>query len=298
MFKLVAFMITSTIAFGVGGSTGRHAKHRMGTINDVPVIQAPGELKVLAEGFHSPVMNSFVAVARDSETYAILLKWDSNLPHLDEGFFKTNVIVAVFLGQRNTGGYKIQITREASGDIRIAEQAPGKGLMVPQMITSPFQVVSVPIAEPLLLSLDSPWRAKLRAYQVTNGTFTMSGGFAGIREQFGFKGELRILREGDLVTFALGLLSSGLPKQRSLIGFVTGVIDREGHMTIAKMGADSFVNSPNGGLKATGQFAGKNKLSLLFSPGPSMILDGYAGDGNLEAELVSSSEKPLMLVRN
>src|ERR1700682_3518686 len=65
----------------------------------------PGEMKVLAEGYHSAIINSFVAVVRDAEAYAALVKLDGNLRKLDEDFFKSNAVIAAFLGERKTGGY-------------------------------------------------------------------------------------------------------------------------------------------------------------------------------------------------
>src|SRR5438477_12340868 len=93
--------------------------------------------------------------------------------------------------------------------------------MVPQMVTSPFKMVSVPLggARPVLLSLDSTLRQRTRPYRVTGGRFTMSGGFAGTAEQFGLEGEIRILRENSLVILVVVILSSGPDKKRSLIKF-------------------------------------------------------------------------------
>jgi hypothetical protein len=102
----------------------------------------PGGIKVLAEGFHSKITKPFVAVVRDTETYAALRKLDGNLPKLDADFFEENVVVAAFLGERHTGGYSVEITPNAI-EINVLEKKPGKGVMVPQMITSPFKIVSL-----------------------------------------------------------------------------------------------------------------------------------------------------------
>src|SRR6266850_1670741 len=96
-----------------------------------------GQMKVLAEGFHSPVTHPFVAVVREPRTYQELRKLDGSLPKLDKDFFETSTVVAAFLGERNTGGYAIEFTHEVSGEIHIAEKKPGQGMMVTQMITSP-----------------------------------------------------------------------------------------------------------------------------------------------------------------
>ena len=70
----------------------------------------PDDLKVLAEGSHSKINDPFVAVVRDTDTYAALSRLDENLPRLDADFFTEHVVIAAFLGQRNTGGYGVEIT--------------------------------------------------------------------------------------------------------------------------------------------------------------------------------------------
>jgi len=61
------------------------------------------------------------------------------------------VLVAVFQGQQNTGGYSVQITAiERSGDqlvVRATFGVPGPGAMVTQVLTSPAHVVSIAAAD-------------------------------------------------------------------------------------------------------------------------------------------------------
>src|SRR5262249_41228600 len=142
--------------------------------------------KVLTEGFHSSITHSFVAVFRDADTYAELIKLDANLPKLDDEFFKSSIAIAAFLGERNTGGFSVDIARDSNGAIRISEKKPGKGMMVPQMITSPFKIVAVKssASSPVVLSLDEAWKQNLKEYRVKSGTFTMSGGFVAVSEKF------------------------------------------------------------------------------------------------------------------
>jgi len=295
MLKTIVLLMLSTFALSTGAS-GCHAKQNAALPPQTPNSETTTKgLKVLAEGFHSSVTNPFIAVVRDAETYSELTRLDNNLPKLDEEFFKSNIVVAAFLGERNTGGYSVEITREANGDTRISEKAPGKGVMVPQMVTSPFKLVSVPVggAPPVLLSLDGKWRQRMRSYRVTGGRFTMSDGIAGTAEQFGLEGEMRTIRENSLVTFIFGVLSSGPEKKRSLIDFTTGVVNPDGHLAINKMSADSLVNPPNAGLKVTGTFTGgDSKISLSLNSLPTMIADGYSGVGTIEATLINSAPKP------
>jgi hypothetical protein len=61
------------------------------------------------------------------------------------------VLVAVFQGQQNTGGYSIQITAiERRGDqlvVRAMFGVPGPGGIVTQVLTSPAHVVSIATAD-------------------------------------------------------------------------------------------------------------------------------------------------------
>jgi hypothetical protein len=61
------------------------------------------------------------------------------------------VLVAVFEGQQNTGGYTIRVSAiERRGDqlvVRATFGAPGPGAIVTQMLTSPAQVVSIANAD-------------------------------------------------------------------------------------------------------------------------------------------------------
>lgn len=61
------------------------------------------------------------------------------------------VLVAVFQGQQNTGGYSVQITTiERSGDqlvVRATFVVPAPGAMVTQVLASPAHVVSIATAD-------------------------------------------------------------------------------------------------------------------------------------------------------
>ena len=61
------------------------------------------------------------------------------------------VLVAVFQGQQNSGGYSVQITAiERNGDqlvVRATFVVPGPGSMVTQVLTSPAHVVSIAAAD-------------------------------------------------------------------------------------------------------------------------------------------------------
>jgi len=61
------------------------------------------------------------------------------------------ILVAVFQGEQNTGGYAVHITAiERSGDqllVRATFTVPGPGAFVTQVLTSPAHVVSIAAAD-------------------------------------------------------------------------------------------------------------------------------------------------------
>jgi hypothetical protein len=246
-----------------------------------------GEVKILAEGSHSEATKPFVAIAREPGTYSQLRKLAPALPDLLDDFFKNRIVVAAFMGERNTGGYSVDIVRTADGLIRVAALGPEKGAMVTQVITRPFKVVSVPKNPWMGLKVESLWQQAADLYRVTLGGFQISGGFAGRKEDFGLTGELRVMREGKLATFFFDLRNSEGTKPRQLREATTGIVDGR-QITIYVMDSGSLVEAPHGNLSATGTFSKNSRtLALNFTSLPTMIADGYGGGGNLEAEVVA-----------
>src|SRR6266545_3589257 len=243
------------------------------------------ELKVLAEGSQSPIKSPFVALVRDAETYAALTKLNGNLPKLDDEFFKTKIVVAAFLGERNTGGYSAEISRDPEG-IRVMERKPEKDMMVTQVITSPFKIVAVEGVSnsPVWLTLDDAWQTRMSLFHVTTAKFTMSGGIAGTREEFSLGGTVGVLRAGNLATLQFRLIAPATTKRRALIEHATGVVGSGNNIKIGRMSADSFIDPPNTGLQAEGVFSdGGKRLLLNLLSRQSMIADGYSGGGSIEA---------------
>jgi len=247
------------------------------------------EIKVLAEGGHSEVTKPFLAVAREPAVYAHLRKLVPALPSLGEEFFKERLVVAAFMGDRNTAGYSVDIKRASNGAIWVAAYGPGKGSMVAQVITAPFKVVAVPRHPWSGLDAESLWQGAADAYRVTRGDFTFSGGFAGRREEFGLEGQIRVLREGSLATFLMDLKNAEGRKQRYLKETATGFVE-EGRITIHLMDSGSLIEMPHGDLSAAGRFSGNSRrLAMRFTSLPTMIIaDGYSGEGSLEAEAAES----------
>ena len=249
-----------------------------------------GDLKVLAEGSVSPINTSFVGVFRDAETYAALRAQATNLPDLKADFFKSNLVIAAFLGERNTGGYSIAMVQEPSGKIRIAEKAPPKDAIVSQMITSPFKLVSMPTngTPPVQLSLDERFNQRAQLYRLSSGSFTVSGGFAGRTEQYKLVGKLQVMRLAGVVSIGCAIVSEGASREHSLRDFATGVASGDS-VAISKLSRGTLVDSPSGDLTVSAKFAEKNRLLIDLTTGPVTVPDGYSGKGMLEAEMVAAS---------
>ena len=249
-------------------------------------VNVKNEVKILTQGAHNAVSESFIVVARDAETYAQLRSLDDNLPILSADVFRETAVVAAFLGQRRTGGFGIQITRTADGALRIAEAQPPPGSMTTQVLTTPYKIVSVAVEDeqPLRLDLDQTWRAQSRPYRVSEGEFTMSGGFAGRSENFRLEGGLHVLRHANLATFVFDLKGTGGAKARELKEVATGIVQADGGVRLARFNAGSLVEPPANLLEAKGQFTNnEGDVTLTFESLPSTVADGYQGKGRLKA---------------
>ena len=289
-FAWVSFIASCLII----GGTPSSSKSQSNVGTPVPTRDEPNsKVKVLAAGLHSTVQNTFVAVIRDAETYTQLRKLTPELPKLEAEFFQSRAVVAAFLGERNTGGYDLEITAEGTG-VRVTEKTPGKGMMVPQMITAPYKIVSLSAPGTSSVVAFYPASANaMQSYSVRSGEFTNGGGFAGTIEHYGLEGKVEVMRHANLVTFNFFLKNAGETNEHLLFETVTGVTDKRGALTISKMNAGTLVSIPNGGLKAKGQFSNENtRFSLEFSPGSSQFVDGYGGGGAIEAIIIRPSQKP------
>ncbi|HEV8139481.1 MAG TPA: protease complex subunit PrcB family protein [Pyrinomonadaceae bacterium] len=251
--------------------------------------QISGDLKVVAQGSHSAITDPFVAVVRDEATFAELAKLEPSLAKLTVDF-RTNVVVAAFLGQRNTGGYSIDMTRSANGEIQVAEKSPGKDVMVPQMITAPFKIVSFTVAgtSPVRILAGEAFRKTTQLFRIDKGSFTISGGFAGRSQTYSLAGKIQITRLDNLITVGFAVVSTGAGAERSLRDVATGVVT-DNSFSIARMSRGSLVDPPTADLRVTGKFLDANRLTLDLDTGGAVVADGFQGKGTIEAQMVPAS---------
>ena len=250
--------------------------------NKNPMSTTAGDYKILIEGAYSKVETPFVFIARDAETYALIRSLVEGLPASSTVDFDKTIVVAAFAGTKNTGGYSVTV-KPSADKISIDINAPGKGMMTTQVITTPFQVVQLPVTEIQAGSLELPptWTSQMKMYRLTKGDFEYSGGIAGRTKKFDIEGTIGVLNYGAHVTYNFNLSGKGGEAQRKLWEISSGVINA-GKIELAHIETDTFSESPRPSLKATG-VAADNKLSLAFESHPTTISDGFSARGKLEA---------------
>lgn len=109
----------------------------------------PGaHFRVLAHGARSDVHKRRFVVIRDRENFAAWWRRTGATrappPAVD---FSHRIVVALFIGERRTGGYRIDVSGVSRSDdvatVHVREQAPGTNCRTTQALTQPFTVVSM-----------------------------------------------------------------------------------------------------------------------------------------------------------
>jgi hypothetical protein len=83
------------------------------------------------------------------------------MPKIPEVDFTKNCVIAVFMGDKNTGGYAINfdkvIKRTDALTVSVFETSPGVKCIVTQAITRPYEIAKIP-----KLDMSVKFKAKLR----------------------------------------------------------------------------------------------------------------------------------------
>ena len=241
------------------------------------------QIKILASGLQGNIEETFIFAARDAETYELIKKWVPELPEAREIDFKTNAVIAAFLGTKPTAGFEVEITKSANNNFKVETMGVPSGAMVAQVLTTPFKVALVPVKQEnaLGIQLGSDWTNAMQTFRIASGEFSFSGGSAPIEKKFQLDGTLNFWRAGDLVTIDFNASGKGAEKSRKLSEIASGVFTGNS-FTLMRMDAGNFVDPPHPALKVTGEMNG-NKISLVFESLPTVYSDGYEGKGRLEA---------------
>lgn len=256
-------------------------------------------MNILAEGSYGRVGEPFVAVTRDPQIYSALRRMVGELPELGDDFFKSNSVVAVFPGQRNTGGYSVEVTRSGEGQITVSERVPPPDVITTQAITKPFKVVSVPTKEDedvTLILAGGLAASLLRPYRVASGEFVSAGTARARAERLRLEGGLGVARYGGLATVFFDLKGAGAKGPSASRAVVTGVVDQGGRFSAASLNFKTpFGGLSNRLLRLTGRFtAGGDKLQLAFE---SSSPDAARGS-SVSGELVAVASGPAPAVTN
>jgi hypothetical protein len=115
----------------------------------VALMQQGSGLVTIAQGTHSGIEDAREAVVRTQAEWLALWKAHGQGEPPASVNFGKEMVAAVFLGTRATGGYSVQIagtTREKDTlVIDYVEQRPAGDVIVTQALTSPFHIVRLPV---------------------------------------------------------------------------------------------------------------------------------------------------------
>lgn len=93
----------------------------------------------------------------DEANFRTIAEGPSDPPSIDEVDFSRSALVAVFAGQRPTGGFRVvpgAVDPGEGGSYVVSYEvvSPGQGCVASQGLTSPFLVMSIPMAQQVTFS--------------------------------------------------------------------------------------------------------------------------------------------------
>lgn len=121
----------------------------------------------LAKGLTSGVREPTRVVIRSRDDWVAL--WGQHMqiqaapPSAPPVDFSRDMVVALFMGERSTGGHQIEVTHVERADsglaVRYRSQSPDPGAMVSQALTQPFHLITIPRDDgPVVFVAESPSR--------------------------------------------------------------------------------------------------------------------------------------------
>ena len=240
------------------------------------------EMKTLAEGAMSQIETPFVFVARDAKTFELLKTSVDGLPAASEIDFTKTAVVAAFAGEKNTGGYLLEI-KQTGENFAIEILSPPSGAITAQVLTNPYKITLVPVEaeKSLNLTVSEDFKSAIKTYKIATSEFEYSGGFAGRQKKFSADGTIDVMQFGDLVTLDFNLSGKNTERKMKLTETASGIF-RDGEIELMRLDAGSFSEGPKPPNKVSGLMT-ENKLILTFEPLPTNVADGFSMSGKLEA---------------
>src|SRR5688500_14003106 len=112
------------------------------------LMQSGPQIVTVAQGSRSAIEESREAIARTPAEWQSLWKAHGGAESVPAVDFAKELVAAIFLGTRPTGGYRVEITaarREGQSLVLdYLERRPGADAIVSQALTSPFHIVRLP----------------------------------------------------------------------------------------------------------------------------------------------------------
>jgi PrcB C-terminal len=114
-------------------------------------VETPLSIATVEKGYRSGIRGPLQTVIRNQDEWNAFWKRHSSTdnnpapaPIVD---FNREMVVGIFLGEKSTGGYEVEIVRAEQSDAAIyfyyREKSPPPGGMVTQALTQPFHLVKV-----------------------------------------------------------------------------------------------------------------------------------------------------------
>ena len=114
-------------------------------------VETPLSLATVARGYRSGIREPLQIAVRNQDEWNAIWKRhsfiDRNPPPAPSIDFNREMVVGIFLGEKRTGGYEVEIVRAERRDSSLyfyyREKSPVAGAIVTQVLTQPFHLVKV-----------------------------------------------------------------------------------------------------------------------------------------------------------
>ncbi|PIQ24373.1 hypothetical protein COW36_24285 [bacterium (Candidatus Blackallbacteria) CG17_big_fil_post_rev_8_21_14_2_50_48_46] len=152
--QLVPMVLTAPACFVILPRGQNLPVHFVNADAPAPSLQKKDliSMRTLSRVSNSRVTEPRFVIARDQETFRQLWKeHNGSLEQLPEVDFHSEMVVAIFMGERSTGGYAVTIEQvEQVGEelkISYSESEPPEGSMTIQILTAPAHLIAIPQSE-------------------------------------------------------------------------------------------------------------------------------------------------------
>lgn len=282
MYRFISTIILTILLINISFAQPKKKKTKKAKpIQNQQVVNqdSPDSFQVLASGKSTKFDKPFIFAVRDKETYKLLQNLVEKLPmNMD---FSQNAVVA-FFAQLPNPCHTFSVNKNSDDKITVNFISPQMRVACRETINSAFKVVLIPLDEEksLWIEMNESWQNAIKSYKISNSKFDLSGGFAGISEDFEVLGNIQVMTFGDYATFVFDLTAKGENNNKTMKEISSGTL-KKGDIKLSKLFGGNIADNPKAPMKVTGKL--DKKLSLFFDPLPTNVSDGFSVSGNLEA---------------